>query len=182
MAQEGHCCTLEHILYYVGLTEKLRCDDESCHSSADFKLQSLAFVSDLASGANSLLSTSPRSLKPHLSPGPPTMAPPFAMMMSNILSPGNRNPFGGVRPPSPTPPPHSPQKGSSPSPGRGSRPLSSPAKLARIATTQGQIKCNCGSVFPNIDILERHMLASHPENTNLVSFLPVAIGQRPRNC
>ena len=127
--------------------------------------------SDLTSGSNSLLSTSPRSLKPHLS-SPPSMAPPpFAMMMSNILSPGNRNLFGGVRPPSPSQ--HSPQKGGSPSPGRGSRPLSSPAKLARIATTQGNIKCNCGTIFPNIDILERHMLASHPENTNLVrDFVP----------
>jgi len=134
------------------------------------KSPTLLPLSDLSSGSSSLLTTSPRSLKPHLSsPGPPSMAPPpFAMMMSNILSPGNRNPFGGVRPPSPTPPPHSPQKGGSPSPGRGSRPLSTPAKMARLATTQGQIKCNCGTVFPNIDILERHMLATHPENTNLV--------------
>jgi hypothetical protein len=129
------------------------------------------FFSD---SSNSLMTSPPRNFKPHLSPGlpgshPASMAPPFAMMMSNLLSPGGRHHFGGPRPPTPTPTPHSPLKGGSPSPGRGSRPLSSPAKLARIATTQGQLKCNCGTLFPNIDILERHMLATHPENTNLVS-------------
>ena len=59
------------------------------------------------------INTSPSSVgfKPHISPGSghPSMAPPFAMMMSNLLSPGGRHHFGGGRPPTPTPPPHSPQ-------------------------------------------------------------------------
>lgn len=67
---------------------------------------------------------SPGGFKAH-GTGHPSMAPPFAMMMSNLLSPGGggggRHHFGGVRPPSPTPqPPQSPQQikgGSSPSPG-----------------------------------------------------------------
>jgi hypothetical protein len=59
------------------------------------------------------INTSPSSgvFKPHLSPGSghPSMAPPFAMMMSNLLSPGGRHHFGGGRPTTPTPHPHSPQ-------------------------------------------------------------------------
>ena len=41
-------------------------------------------------------------------------------------------------------------------------------RLAQIAAGQ-PIACNCGQVFPNLDILERHMAKAHPENTNLVS-------------
>jgi hypothetical protein len=97
--------------------------------------------------------------------------PPFSMFGPSFLSPNGRSGFG--RSPTPTPTPSSPQRmvTGSPSPSglRSGRPLSSPAKMAKMATTQGQIKCNCGSLFPNIDILERHMLATHPENTNLVS-------------
>jgi zinc finger homeobox protein 1/2 len=49
--------------------------------------------------------------------------------------------------------------------GRTSVMGSSPTKLPRIG--QGQITCNCSQVFPNLDILERHMMSMHPENTNL---------------
>ena len=41
-------------------------------------------------------------------------------------------------------------------------------RLAQIAAGQ-PISCNCGQVFPNLDILERHMAKAHPDNTNLVS-------------
>ena len=41
-------------------------------------------------------------------------------------------------------------------------------RLAQLAAGQ-PIACNCGQVFPNLDILERHMAKAHPENTNLVS-------------
>uniref|UniRef100_A0A0K2UP01 Uncharacterized protein n=1 Tax=Lepeophtheirus salmonis TaxID=72036 RepID=A0A0K2UP01_LEPSM len=33
---------------------------------------------------------------------------------------------------------------------------------------KGQITCNCGTTFPNLEVLERHMVAHHPENTNLL--------------
>ena len=42
-------------------------------------------------------------------------------------------------------------------------------KLSRMG--QGPFTCNCGQVFPNLDIMERHMAALHPDNTNLVSLL-----------
>ena len=41
-------------------------------------------------------------------------------------------------------------------------------KLSRMG--QGPFTCNCGQVFPNLDIMERHMAALHPDNTNLVSI------------
>ena len=51
----------------------------------------------------------------------------------------------------------------------------SPTKLPRMG--QGQITCNCSQVFPTLDILERHMMSAHPENTNLVGnhFLYILI-------
>ena len=43
----------------------------------------------------------------------------------------------------------------------------SPTKIPRVG--QGQVTCNCGTVFPNLEMLELHAKAVHPENTNLVS-------------
>ena len=53
--------------------------------------------------------------------------------------------------------------------GNGNRaaPRSSPTKIPRVG--QGQVTCNCGIVFPSLEILERHAKEVHPENTNLVS-------------
>ena len=53
--------------------------------------------------------------------------------------------------------------------GNGSRaaPRTSPTKIPRVG--QGQVTCNCGIVFPSLEILERHAKEVHPENTNLVS-------------
>ena len=47
-------------------------------------------------------------------------------------------------------------------------------RLAQIAAAQ-PIACNCGQVFPNLDILERHMAKVHPENTNLVSSVAMLL-------
>ena len=53
--------------------------------------------------------------------------------------------------------------------GNGNRaaPRASPTKIPRVG--QGQVTCNCGIVFPSLEILERHAKEVHPENTNLVS-------------
>lgn len=45
----------------------------------------------------------------------------------------------------------------------------SPTKIPRVG--QGQVTCNCGIVFPNLEILEHHAKEVHPENTNLVSYI-----------
>lgn len=45
----------------------------------------------------------------------------------------------------------------------------SPTKIPRVG--QGQVTCNCGVVFPNLEILEHHAKEVHPENTNLVSYI-----------
>ena len=45
----------------------------------------------------------------------------------------------------------------------------SPTKIPRVG--QGQVTCNCGTVFPNLEMLELHAKAVHPENTNLVSII-----------
>ena len=47
-------------------------------------------------------------------------------------------------------------------------PRTSPTKIPRVG--QGQVTCNCGIVFPSLEILERHAKEVHPENTNLVSI------------
>ena len=67
------------------------------------------------------------------------------------------------RPPPPPPPPLIPSASSAPSK------LASATAKNRLLTGQASVTCNCGQVFPNLDILERHMLAVHPENKNLVS-------------
>lgn len=46
---------------------------------------------------------------------------------------------------------------------------------------QQHITCNCGSVFPNLELLDRHMIAVHPENTNLVRLLEERILNEPNN-
>ena len=87
---------------------------------------------------------------------------------------------GGLsRLPLPPPPPQPSSLGPSSSPQRGPAPGSNTrlgrppslngggSKLSRMG--QGQLTCNCGQIFPNLDVLERHMVALHPENTNLVS-------------
>lgn len=43
----------------------------------------------------------------------------------------------------------------------------SPTKIPRVG--HGQVTCNCGIVFPSLEILEHHAKEVHPENTNLVS-------------
>ena len=128
---------------------------------------------------------SPPGIVPGM-PGLPQLSP--AMMMGvgllpqsmghNIRPPHssgmNMSPRGGGLSPSlPQVSPTSPNKNShrfnntSTGAGGGRSMGSSPTKLSRMG--QGQITCNCSQVFPNLDILERHMMASHPENTNLVS-------------
>eukprot|EP00094_Tigriopus_californicus_P007199 TCALIF_06930-PA protein Name:"Similar to zag-1 Zinc finger E-box-binding homeobox protein zag-1 (Caenorhabditis elegans)" AED:0.35 eAED:0.45 QI:10/0/0/0.5/0.4/0.33/6/0/1049 len=45
-----------------------------------------------------------------------------------------------------------------------------PSKLTGKASRLGQmqqITCNCGSTFPNLEVLERHMMATHPDKTDL---------------
>ena len=127
---------------------------------------------------------SPPGIVPGM-PGLPQLSPAMMMgvgllpqsMAHNIRPPHssgmNLSPRGGGLSPSlPQVSPTSPNKNShrfnSSSAGSGgSRSMgSSPTKLSRMG--QGQITCNCSQVFPNLDILERHMMASHPENTNLV--------------
>ena len=49
---------------------------------------------------------------------------------------------------------------------RGGATNRSPTKIPRVG--QGQITCNCGNVFPSLELLEHHAKAVHPENTNLV--------------
>ncbi len=51
-------------------------------------------------------------------------------------------------------------------PPTGSTPRGSPTKIPRMG--HGQVTCNCGTVFPNLEILEQHAKAVHPENTMLV--------------
>ena len=52
--------------------------------------------------------------------------------------------------------------------GRGNS-RGSPTKIPRVG--QGQVTCNCGTVFPNLEMLELHAKAVHPENTNLVRHI-----------
>ena len=128
---------------------------------------------------------SPPGIVPGM-PGLPQLSP--AMMMGVGLMPQNmahniRPPHssgmsisprgGGLSPSLPLASPTSPNKNNhrfnNSTSGAGRSMGSSPTKLTRMG--QGQITCNCSQVFPNLDILERHMMASHPENTNLVRIL-----------
>ena len=145
----------------------------------------------------------PQSPAAHFLPSPPGMVPgipglpqlPPAMMMGvGLLSPSmaanirhptsamNLSPGGGLSPSLPQVSPTSPNKnnhrfnntggiGGGCGSGRPSVMGNSPTKLTRMG--QGQITCNCSQVFPNLDILERHMMSAHPENTNLVRHLRI---------
>ena len=55
-----------------------------------------------------------------------------------------------------------------PSTNRGNATNRSPTKIPRVG--QGQVTCNCGQIFPSLEILEHHAKAVHPENTNLLRF------------
>lgn len=139
---------------------------------------------------------SPPGIVPGI-PGLPQLSPAMMMgvgllpqsMAPNIRPPTssmNLSPRGGGLSPSisqmsPTSPnKHGHRFNNTGGPG-GSRVMgSSPTKLTRMG--QGQITCNCSQVFPNLDILERHMMSAHPENTNLVrNFTPHIIDLNASN-
>ena len=61
--------------------------------------------------------------------------------------------------------------------GRGNS-RGSPTKIPRVG--QGQVTCNCGTVFPNLEMLELHAKAVHPENTNLVRLIFVIFINLPK--
>ena len=148
--------------------------------------------SSIATSANAKLPPSPLS---SFLPSPPVIVPgmpgfpqiPPAMMMgaAGLLSPSmgpnirpptsamNLSPRATLSPSLPQVSPTSPNKNNHrfnhSSPGGGARSSvmgSSQTKHSRMG--QGQITCNCSQVFPNLDILEHHMMQVHPENTNLV--------------
>ena len=147
--------------------------------------------SSIANSTNAKLPPSPAASflpsPPGMVPGMPGLPqlPPAMMMGVGLLSPSmapnirpptsamNLSPRGGLSPSLPQVSPTSPNKnnhrfnhGGVGGGGRPSVMANSPTKLTRMG--QGQITCNCSQVFPNLDILERHMMSVHPENTNLV--------------
>ena len=133
------------------------------------------------SPASSFLPSPPGMVPPPgMPPGLPPLSPAMAMMGVGLLpqsmGPGirppptsgmNLSPRGGLSPSLPQASPTSPNKNNHRFNNSGGRVMGgSPTKLTRMG--QGQITCNCSQVFPNLDILERHMMSAHPENTNLV--------------
>eukprot|EP00095_Tigriopus_kingsejongensis_P006121 maker-scaffold98_size375582-snap-gene-1.17 protein:Tk06121 transcript:maker-scaffold98_size375582-snap-gene-1.17-mRNA-1 annotation:"zinc finger" len=105
--------------------------------------------------------------------------PSFArdsMLMASHPGPGSMMMSGG-RPLSsslggnlPLPPPllHQSRSGgsvtsSSSSPGNSSKLTGKSSRLGQMQ----QITCNCGTIFPNLEVLERHMMAAHPDKTDL---------------
>ncbi len=138
----------------------------------------MSFLLSMLSGC-STSSAAPGLPSPLLNPA--AAASILAQQQNSRIVPG----MNGLTGPPPPPPPFgsstAPRLSAAPVVGSGPAPprLGGGGRLSQIAASQ-PITCNCGTVFPNLEILEKHMAKAHPENTNLVSANDAS--ERPRNC
>lgn len=92
----------------------------------------------------------------------------MSLFIASMMTASNRSPSSIGNLPLPPPLLHQSRAGGPTT--TSQTPSKLTGKTSRLGQMQ-QITCNCGTTFPNLEVLERHMMTTHPDKTDLVSSI-----------